>query len=169
MYKCQVCSHPEREAIEAALFKMPSENATEALLRIAKEFDIPPEELQKHFLMHSSFGSEESIVRQIKIREADLLSAMAFDQLETVKAVGKRMRRFVGSSDADDVRFEKTLTKSVVDLYIGAGECLRKNVQTLADINQLLNGPKDEGSSGLSALAKVIEESRKNSKDNDHD
>ena len=51
-------------------------------------------------------------------------------------------------------------TKPVVDLYIGSADGLRRTVQTIADVNQLLNGPKDDGLSGLGALAKALDMSR---------
>lgn len=162
---CTVCNHSKRDEIELALFRMSSGNATGTLTRIAAEYDISIEELQRHALFHTSFNCEpdgDSIVRQIKMREADMLAAAAMDQLETVRVVGRRVRRFAKVADDDDVRFERTLTKSVVDLYVGAGDCLRKNVQTLADIDQLLNGSPDEGASGLAGLAAVLRESRKN-------
>ena len=62
------------------------------------------------------------------------------------------------SSDLTDgeVAFERRATKPVVDLYVGAGDSVRKGVAAIADINQLLNGPKDDGLSGLAALAKVL-------------
>lgn len=163
MKTCAVCTHPHREEIEMALLKMSPETSTAVLEQCAKAFDISIEDLQHHALFHTSFdcsSGSDSIVRQIKMREADMLAAMAADQLATVKAVGKRIRRFADTVDGEDVRFEKTLTKPMVDLYNGAGDGLRRTVQTLADVNQLLNGPKDEGLSGLAALAQVLHDSR---------
>lgn len=163
---CNVCSHPHREEIENALYKMNSKNANKILAKISEEYDVSIEDLQKHALFHTSITDDpedemhDSIVRQIKMREADVLSAIVIDQATTVKVLGKRIRRFATSSDEEDVRFEKTLTKPMVDLYNGASDGLRKNVQTLADLNQLINGPKDDGLSGLSALAQVLAASR---------
>ena len=37
---------------------------------------------------------------------------------------------------------------------------MRHSIKALADINQLLNGPKDDGTSGLAALAAAIHGSR---------
>lgn len=163
MKACVICNHPMRVEIETALFKMSPDNSESILNSIAEKYDVPIEALQEHSLYHTSFGCEpggDSIVRQIKMREADMLAFVALDQLETVKTVGKRIRRFADTDDPEDVRFEKSLTKSVVDLYVGAGDGVRRNVQTIADINQLLNGPKDDSLSGLAALAKVLQESR---------
>lgn len=163
MRTCAVCMHPHREEIEMALLKMSPENSVEILEKCSEAFGVSIEDLQHHALFHTSFdcsSGSDSIVRQIKMREADMLAAMAADQLATVKAVGKRIRRFADTVDEEDVRFEKTLTKPMVDLYNGAGDGLRRTVQTLADVNQLLNGPKDEGLSGLAALAQVLHDSR---------
>lgn len=163
MKECAVCSHAKRVEIETALLRMSPETGTETLERLAAAYDLDVSDLQEHALFHTAFGCDpdgDSIVRQIKLREADMLSAMALDQLTTMQAVGKRIRRFVGSEDDTDMRFEKTLTKPVVDLYVGCSDGVKSTVKALADINQLLNGPKDEGLSGLAALANVLERSR---------
>ena len=163
MDKCMICNHPQREAIEAGLFRMHPENSTAVLLSLAEAFDVPVEELQKHALFHTSFDCSptgDSIVRQIKMKEADMLASVALDQLETIKSVGKRMRGHIKNSNEDDLKFENVLTKPVVDLYVGASDSLRKNIQTIADINNLLNGPKDNGLAGLNALAQALHGSR---------
>ena len=170
MKTCTICSNPQRELIERALFKMSKENATLTLKSISEEFDVSVEELQRHALFHTSFDCDpdgETIVRQIKMREADMLAAVTMDQLETIKLVGQRMRSHAQSKDSDDVRFERAVTKAVVDLYVGTGDCLRKNVQTLADINNLLNGSPDEGLAGLASLAAALNASRKNEEADD--
>lgn len=164
MSACVICNHEHREEIEYALFKMTPETADDILYKLSEVYHVSFEALQEHSLFHTSFNGdsdEDSIVRQIKMKEADILAAVALDQLNTVKAVGKRIRRFTSTENGEDVRFEKSLTKAVVDLYVGASDGLRKNVQTIADINQLLNGPKDDGISGLATLARVLDESKK--------
>lgn len=163
MRNCEICNHPMRIEIETALFKMCPENSESTLRAIVDKYDVSEEALQEHALFHTSFNcgpDGDSIVRQIKMREADLLASVALDQLSTVKVVGKRIRD-LAVKDPEEGRFERTLSKSVVDLYVGAGDGVRRNVQTIADINQLLNGPKDDSLSGLAALAKVLDESRR--------
>ena len=170
MKTCTICSNPQRELIERALFRMSKENATLTLKSISEEFDVSVEELQRHALFHTSFDCDpdgDTIVRQIKMREADMLAAVTMDQLETIKMVGQRMRSHAQPKDPDDVRFERAVTKAVVDLYVGTGDCLRKNVQTLADINNLLNGSPDEGLAGLANLAAALNASRKNEEADD--
>ena len=48
------------------------------------------------------------------------------------------------------------MTKGMVELYLGCGDNVRKTIKDIADINQILNGPKDDGLSGLGALAAAI-------------
>lgn len=165
MSDCAICNHPQREAIENALFKMVPENATLTLEELAKQFDVTEEELREHALFHTSFNFEpngDSIVRQIKMREADMLGAAALDYMSTMQVVGKRIRHYAQDDLDDDLKFTKLLTKPVADLYIGCGDGLKGTVKALADINQLLNGPKDEGVSGLAALAAALNSSKNN-------
>ena len=163
MRNCPICKHEHRIEIEAALFKVSPENAELTVPRIASEFNVPEDALKSHALFHTSFNLEpngDSIVRQIKMREADVLLATAMEQMNTMQAVGKRIRGRLETSDDEDVKFEKLLTKSVVELYTGTSAEVRHSIKALADINQLLNGPKDDGTSGLVALAAAIHGSR---------
>lgn len=165
MKTCTICVHPRRVEIENALFKMVPENATLTLEKIAEEYGVAEEDLRAHALFHTSFNFEpngDSIVRQIKMREADMLGAAAMEYMATMQVVGKRIRKFAQEAAAadDDVRFEKCLTKPVADLFIGCGDGLKGAIKALADINQQLNGPKDDGTSGLTALAEAIRASR---------
>lgn len=163
MKTCAICSHPRRVAIENALFKVVPENSTLTLEKIAQEFEVTEADLREHALFHTSFNFEpngDSIVRQIKMREADMLGAAAMEYMTTMQVVGNRIRSFAQTADDEDVRFEKCLTKPVADLFIGCGDGLKSTVKALADINQQLNGPKDEGTSGLAALAAALSASR---------
>ena len=172
---CIICEHEHREEIENALYKMNSQNANKLIDRIAAEYDVAAEDLKRHALFHTSLMGvsdesddeiHDSIVRQIKMREADVLSAIVLDQATTVKVLGKRIRK---AAEGEELRLEKTLTKPMVDLYNGSSDSLRKNIQALTDINQLVNGPKDNGLSGLAALAQVLDASRRRSEDDDDD
>ena len=163
MRDCVICKHAHRVEIEAALFKVSPDNAELTMPRIASEFEVPEDALKTHALFHTSFNMEpngDSIVRQIKMREADMLLATAMEQMSTMQAVGKRIRGRLETPDDEDVKFEKLLTKPVVELYTGTSAEVRRTIQSIADINQLLNGPKDDGTSGLAALAAAIHGSR---------
>ena len=158
MKKCTVCGHALRENIERVLFRAVKNKEQDGLTleQISAEFDVPVEDLRRHAIFHSALGSEDSLVRQIHMREADLLAETVMDNAMTMKAVGARLRDSMNDGDPDSVQFERRASKSVVDLYVGASEGVRKGVAAIADINQLLNGPKDDGLSGLAALANVL-------------
>lgn len=169
---CVVCKHPERYAIEAVLYRMTPKDADELLEQLSNAYDIDIEVLQRHAMFHACLdltpaGEETSIVRQMKLRETDLLGLVAKDYADTLSLIGNRIRtKAHNESDVDgmdDVRFERSITKSLVELYLGCGDNVRKTVKDIADINQVLNGPKDDGLSGLGALAAAIAGSNQNS------
>ena len=76
--------------------------------------------------------------------------------------MGRRINRLasVSSIDCEDadkeVKLAKLLTKPMVDLYIGLGGEIRQNVKAMAEVDRMLNGPQDNGNSGLQALADAI-------------
>ena len=162
---CPICSHANREEIEAVLYRVTSKNSDDMLQKLADTYDIDVEAFETHAMFHASLdltpaGEETSIVRQLKLRETDMLAQCAKDYADTMTLVGARIRaKARKESDADgleDTRFERSMTKSLVELYLGCGDNVRKTVKDIADINQTLNGPKDEGLSGLGALAAAI-------------
>lgn len=162
---CPVCAHPMREEIEAILLRLTPKNGEEVMDKISNAFDLDLGDIQRHAMFHacmdlSPVGEETSIVRQIKLRETDLLAQCAKDYADTMTLVGSRIRqRARNESDSggmDDIRFERAMTKSLVELYLGCGDNVRKTIKDIADINQILNGPKDDGLSGLGALAAAI-------------
>lgn len=166
---CKVCKHPQRDEIEAVLYRMTPKNADELLQQLAEAFDIDVEELQRHAMFHACMdltpqGEETSIVRQIKLRETDILAQCAKDYADTLALVGARIRtKARNESDVDgmeDTRFERSMTKGLVELYLGCGDNVRKTIKDITDINQILNGPKDDGLSGLGALAAAIAASK---------
>lgn len=166
---CPICNHEMREEIEAVLYRLTPENGEKILEQLSEAFDLDIEDLQRHAMFHAAVdlspaNEESSIVRQIKLRETDLLAQCAKDYAETLSLVGKRIRtRARKESDVEgmeDMRFERSVTKSLVELYIGCGDNVRKTIKDITDINQVLNGPKDDGLSGLGALAAAIANSR---------
>jgi hypothetical protein len=160
---CPICKHSDREKIERVLFKVGPDDASLTLEKIAEEFEVNVEDLRRHSLFHTPYGSDgtDSIVRRLKIHEADLLGEAAQEYAVTLKQVGKRIRGSMNRGEAgDDPTFEKCLTKPVADLYLGCGDTLQKTVKAIADIDHLLNGPKDDGLSGLTTLANALQASR---------
>lgn len=169
---CKVCNHQNRDEIEAVLYRMTPKNADDLLIQLSDTYDIDIEEFQRHAMFHACMdlspqGEETSLVRQIKLRETDLLAQCAKDYADTLTLVGSRIRtKARNESDKDgmeDIRFERSMTKGLVELYLGCGDNVRKTIKDIADINQVLNGPKDDGLSGLGALAAAIAGSRHSS------
>ena len=167
---CPVCKHEMREAIEAVLYRLTPKNGEKILEQLSEAFDLDIGDLERHAMFHAAMdlspaGEETSIVRQIKLRETDLLAQCAKDYADTLTLIGQRIRtKARNESDADgldDIKFERSMTKSLVELYIGCGDNVRKTIKDIADINQVLNGPKDDGLSGLGALAAAIANSGK--------
>ena len=163
---CPVCGHPNRDEIEAVLYRVTPKNADDVLQQLADTYDIDVEAFETHAMFHAALdltpaGEETSIVRQLKLREVDVLAQCAKDYADTLSLVGSRIRtKARNESDADgidDTRFERSMTKSLVELYLGCGDNVRKTVKDIAEINQTLNGPKDEGLTGLGALAAAIQ------------
>lgn len=160
MKECTICSHPLREKIEQALFKVSPEGSSITTEEIAEEFEVGVDELRRHMLFHTPMGGEgtDSIVRRSKIREMELLGTAAREYIGTLTEVGSRIRGY--TLDGDTTAFEKKISKATVDLYLGCGDNLQKTVRVLAEVDNLLNGPKDDGLQGLAALANVIHASR---------
>ena len=104
----------------------------------------------------------DSIARQLKLRESDALTEATNEYIVTLRAAGRRINRILsvkdnGGEDDDQLyKMSKFLTKPIVDLYIGLGGEIRANVKALAEINRMLNGPQDNASTGLMALADAI-------------
>ena len=158
---CTVCNHPQRVEIEQAILHISPDKPEITLDSISKEYDIPVADLKKHAILHCplpiDIDNEEvdSIVRKNKMREMDTLEEVALEYLVTLKNVGRRINKYACEGE-DSVRFEKLLTKPVSDLYLGLGSEIRQTTKAIADIDQLLNGPKTDNTSGLAALAAAI-------------
>lgn len=105
----------------------------------------------------------DSLTRRMKLREADMLAAVGNEYLVTLKTMGRRINKLaqVSSIDIEDeekqLKLAKLLTKPMVDLYVGLGGEIRQTVKTMAELDRLLNGPEDNATTGLMALAKAIQ------------
>lgn len=158
---CSICSHPQRAQIENVILNAPS---TETLEQLAEEYSIDVQDLQVHALMHSSIGVnnttevQDSIARRSKLQEMDLLLTAANDYMVTLKTISDKINREANNSDFTS--FSRSLSKSMVDLYLGTGSELRNTVRVITDIDTILNGPKDGNTSGLVALANAIRGSK---------
>lgn len=181
---CEVCKRSDRATIEGALVSMTTGVTRVTIEEIAERFGVDIEELKAHALFHTPLVSAEdfnekpgaeddsesrghgSLVRTMKLKEADMLAEVSNEYLVTLKAMGRRINNLLegGSSDSDGelsennkhMRAAKLLTKPMVELYLGLGSEIRQTVKVAAEVDRMLNGPKDGVTSGLVALADAI-------------
>lgn len=192
---CKICSHDDRAEIENAILNLTSNtppNGCNSIEAVAKDFGLDIDELKMHALFHTPLVGDgdleqdvldnmpmdvapvvdasgtmprESLTRRMKLREADMLSAVSNEYLVTLKTMGRRINKLasVSSIDVEDedkqLRLARLLTKPMTDLYIGLGGEIRQTIKTMAELDRMLNGPEDENSSGLKALASAIRNS----------
>lgn len=164
---CKVCDSMRRAEIETALLNMDPNSDIHNLSAIAKEFNVPENDLKVHVLMHTPLGikendfenKQESIAYNAKVREVYILEQVANEYLVTLKNLGNRLNCMMAASSIEDLGFEKFVTKPVVDMYIGTGAEIRQTVKAMADVDRLVNGPKDGGASGLASLVDAIRNS----------
>lgn len=158
---CTICNHPKRAEIEQDMLNI---SATYTAEMVAEKYDVNATELKKHAIEHSQEIEETSIARKLRLREADMLSEVAEGYLTTFKQMNGRIQNLISESECDEssVKFERLLTKPVSDTYLGIGAEIRKTVRTLAEVQQILEGPKNDSVSGLEALAQAITASRNN-------
>ena len=157
---CLVCNHENQYEIEQAMMHL-SETCT--LEAISDLYGIPVECLKQHAIFHTpmdlSDEETDSIARRLKMSEANAISEVIKEYMITLKNVGRRINKNACSDDAE-VKFERLLSKPVVELYIGLGSEIRQNVKALAEIDQILNGPQNDNMSGIAALAEAINRSK---------
>ena len=114
-----------------------------------------------------------SMSKKLKLLEADVLTSVNNEYLVTLKAVGRRVNKLAQVSSIDEEDADKQLwcaklmTKPIVDLYLGLGAEIRKNVATITDIDRAVNGPQDSTTSGLAALASAIRDSGQKNKEDE--
>lgn len=169
---CAICEHPNRADIENAILNISTDSGL-TIDTIAEQYHLDITELRDHALFHTALVApletvtsepqpNVSLARRMKLREADVLTAVNNEYMVTLKAMGRRINRLasVSSIDVEDsnkqMELAKLLTKPMVDLYVGLGGEIRQNVRAMAEVDRMLNGPQDNGSSGLQALADAI-------------
>lgn len=186
--KCTLCQHPDRAEIEAAILNMTVSTPPSDIDSIAEAFNVDPLELRQHALFHVPLTDESdledyqsaldganldeipqltpeprpSLTRRMKLREADMLMAVANEYLITLKTMGRRINKLASTSSIDvedeekQLKLARLLTKPMVDLYVGIGGEIRQTVKATAELDRLLNGPEEGQNSGLQALAAAI-------------
>ena len=176
---CKICNRPDRTDIESAILNISAESGL-TVEKIAEQFEIDVADLRNHALFHTPLVApcdivesvpttegqmpegKTSLARKMKLREADILATVNNEYMVTLKTMGRRINRLasVSTIDCEDaekkVELAKLLTKPMVDLYIGLGGEIRQNVKAMAEVDRMLNGPQENGNSGLQALADAI-------------
>lgn len=161
MGACAICNHLQRADIENAVLNMHSQSGT-TLDEIAQTYGVSTNDLKIHMVMHSCLGAvasendSDSLARKCKLREADMLERVANEYMITLKALGRRINHHLQDSQ---VMAEKLITKPITDMYIGLGGEIRATVRSLAELDRLLNGPKDNNDGGIGALTAAIQQS----------
>jgi hypothetical protein len=177
---CTICTRVDRADIENALVSMSVGAAKISIKDIADKFGVDEDELKTHALFHTPLVNSSdlmsavrdlddtenmevhgSLVRAMKLKEADMLAAVSGEYLVTLKAMGRRINGLLNdfnddSSSNQHLAVAKLLTKPMVELYLGLGGEIRQTVKTAAEVDRMLNGPKDGVTSSLAALADAI-------------
>lgn len=154
---CSICEHPKREQIETILLGSPNEDT---IKDISLEYGLSETELKIHAMMHSTLkDNKQSIVHNAKCREADVLWEAAGEYMHTLAITGRKIAEAADSSE-DIISFGRSLSKPLVDLYLGTGGELRACIRSISELDSILNGPQDATASGLAALAAAITRSK---------
>lgn len=159
---CSVCTHPKRAEIEKAILRISSTNPSITIEGIAEEYGVTPEDIKKHAILHQALPTDlvakpegnDTLARRAKVSEAQMLEDIALEYYATLKNLGVKINGMI--TDEEDIKFTKLLTKPVADMYISLGSEIRQTVSAMAELERLLNGPKDDNASGLTALAMAI-------------
>lgn len=179
---CNVCNHPDRAEIEAAIMNMSLDGPADdrfTIERIAEQYEVDLDELKMHALFHTPLAVDvpratepgvaveveaprDSLTRKMKLREADMLAAMGTEYVVTLTTMGRRINRLaqIGPNDVEDdekqLKLAKLLTKPMVELYLGVGAEIRHTVELMAKLDRMINGQDDSLSTGIAALAAAI-------------
>jgi hypothetical protein len=195
LVSCKICEHPNRVAIENALLSISADNPSLTVNTIAEQFGVEIQDLKMHIVMCGALGipessiesvssnsinanpadltiNRDSITKQLKLKEADVLMNVVVELMTTMKNVGRKINELaldVGTDEDGKVpgkyALNKFLSESVVELYIGASSEIRGNIKTLADINQLVHGAENTSTAGIVALTQAIAASSKRAND----
>ena len=149
MKKCSVCAHTDCLKMEQVAMQNPMSYSS-----VAKEYGVSIDDLKLHMILHT--GEEmPSLVRDLKLKEADILHAVANDYLVTINHVGSRIVQYLDDPDYGP----RLITRPLVELYLGAGTEIRQIVRTLADLKAQIDGDLGGPRSGLAALSEAIQAS----------
>lgn len=154
---CALCSDPRLARIEEDI------NNQMPLEEVAEKYTLSEDMVRRHAVLHmqEQDGSYTSIARKTRLTEALMLEDTLIEYSDTLKKMSAHIHRNLDDSADNPAVFSKLLTKPVADLYVSLGGEIRQTVKTLAELDVQLNGPKNDNSNGLQALADAINNSRK--------
>ena len=160
---CSICNHPKRAEIEKACLLRDFGDTEVTLRDIANEYDVDLKDLQVHVLMHmpleesnvESIEKCDSIVNQIKMREAEILRNVMEDSYVTFKNIGSKINTIVSQHTTDNPTLVQ-ITKPLADLYLGTSQSIRDTADKLMKMNLLINGENDKGLGQIAELVTAI-------------
>lgn len=156
---CALCNDPRLGQIEEDI------NNQMPLGEVAEKYQIDEDAVRQYAVLYmkSDDAAEGliSIARKTKLKEAYVLEDTLTEYSKTLKKMSKFIHKNLDESEDNPTLFGKILTKSVSDMFVGLGGEIRQTVKTLSELDVQLNGPKNDNSSGLQALADAINNSRK--------
>lgn len=155
--ECSVCSDTLRSEIELKVLEGVS------LEQIVGEYDVTLVDLTTHVLFHSDMGritnTEDSLVKKLKLKEAEVLRTVYQNYLVTLTNLGFYINTKINSMGPNDT-VDKIVGRSTVDLYLGTGGQVRDTVRLLMDMDKNVNG---EGDSGFDVIRDLIGAVRRSS------
>lgn len=156
---CALCNDPRLGQIEEDI------NNQMPLGEVAEKYHIDEDVVRQYAVLYMKSNDETeglvSIARKTKLKEAYVLEDTLTEYSKTLKKMSKFIHKNLDESEDNPTLFSKILTKSVSDMFVGLGGEIRQTVKTLSELDMQLNGPKNDNSNGLQALADAINNSRK--------
>lgn len=161
---CAVCESEHRHQIEMDLLN------GEALENILVKYKnvIPKltmDQLKIHAVCHIQMpqsSSGESIATKLAFSEAQVLTTSCNEYMATLQRLGQVIDKQLSVVENGEGTIQQALSKSLVDLYIGAGTQIRETVKLLTDAYADMNADDSnkKNKSGLTMLSSALERSR---------
>lgn len=147
--RCNICSSPFREAIEKEVREAGSDS--QAFAAVAKKWGFSEQELQRHILLHADLPS---LVSKANVREAAFVSETIITNRDLVDTLAEEIRTTVQNGGLNSV------SKTAVELFLGASKNVYDGARALADLNVTINGDANQGVSALGRLVQVLADSK---------
>lgn len=158
---CSICEHVNRGEIEAAVLNgVP-------YIDIATDFNLDVGDIKLHCLTHLRIGEiaeeESKALKKVKSKELLLLQQSAFSYFLTLKS----LERVIQSKINEPAFNSRSISKSLVDLYLGSGNTMRQMIDSLFNNMNILTGDNNQGMNALADLVAAIQKSKEKEKENE--